>query len=362
MMRSRALLTLSLLTLLAAGNSVFSPINAVVNGGEFPPEVDSQQLAGNQNSTPASQLYTPYIIWDEEADCHQEEEKEKEIDNDQDYRCSSDGKTHGREALFLWCFGPELPDYEDSGNDKEEESIVTDRPDFTEASKSVGKGRIQVEMGYTYIQDRSNGTNFQGHSYPEVLLRLGLFTEWFELRIGQNFGNEQLGTFGDNAHTNGAEDLYLGARFDLTEQKGWLPESSLILQMLVPTGSDGFSDEKVLPGANLIYSWEVIPDCLSMAGSTQANRARDDSGDEYTELAQSFTLGYTLTDKWGAYTEWFALFPAGATAPDVGPEQYFNGGFTYRVTNNLQFDIRAGVGLNDRADDFFTGTGFAFRY
>jgi hypothetical protein len=62
------------------------------------------------------------------------------------------------------------------------------------------------------------------------------------------------------------------------------------------------------------------------------------------------------------FTEWFAFYPTSALADGIGPEHYFNGGFTYLVTNNFQLDIRAGLGLNQAADDFFAGTGFAVRY
>jgi len=38
------------------------------------------------------------------------------------------------------------------------------------------------------------------------------------------------------------------------------------------------------------------------------------------------------------------------------------GGLVYFIMNNLEVDIRAGVGLNKRANDFLTGVGFAVRY
>lgn len=50
--------------------------------------------------------------------------------------------------------------------------------------------------------------------------------------------------------------------------------------------------------------------------------------------------------------------PAGASAPGTFPEYYFDSGVTFRVTDNLQFDFRAGVGLNRPADDFFVASGF----
>lgn len=267
---------------------------------------------------------------------------------------------------------------------------MTDRPDFTEASSTVGKGRIQLESGYTFVRDRTGGATTIGHSYPETLLRVGMFADWLEFRVGQNFGNTRtgaaLGVFGvsdgggtsgaDSAggpagagtgggaasRTSGAEDLYLGAKIALTEQKGALPETAVIFQGTVPTGSRDLTAGEVQPGVNLLYSWTVIDDRLSFGGSLQANRAIDDTRHGYVEVAQSFTVGYGLTDKLGAYTEWFAFYPTGAIAPGVGPQHFFNGGFTYQFTPNLQFDIRAGVGLNRRADDFFVGSGFAVRY
>ena len=77
-------------------------------------------------------------------------------------------------------------------------------------------------------------------------------------------------------------------------------------------------------------------------------------------MAQSWTIAYTLTDRLGGYTEWFALIPSGANIAHT--QQYFNGGFTYLINNDVQFDIRGGVGLNDAADDYFVGIGLSVRY
>lgn len=245
---------------------------------------------------------------------------------------------------------------------RREEPLASDRPDFTEASSTVGLRRVQLEAGYTHITDRSGGVNTSSHSYPEALLRIGMIADWFEFRVGQNFGNVRQNSPDGVFSPGGPEDLYLGVKLGLTEQKGVLPESALIVQMTVPTGHRDFTAGRVLPGINYLFGWDVIEDRLTFAGSIQANRAIDAESHGYVELAQSLTVGYGLTEKLGAYTEWFAFYPAGAIAPDVAPQHYFNGGFTYRFTPNLQFDIRAGIGLNRHADNFFAGTGFAVRY
>jgi hypothetical protein len=111
---------------------------------------------------------------------------------------------------------------------------------------------------------------------------------------------------------------------------------------------------------NWIYGWE-INDVISTAGSSQFNRSRDEvTLDTYVEFAQSWTIAYSLSDRLGAYTEWFGLMPSGAAT--AKPEHYFNGGFTYLLSDNMQFDIRAGAGLNGAADDYFVGSGLSIRF
>lgn len=243
---------------------------------------------------------------------------------------------------------------------KREQPLQSDRPDFTEASSTVGAGITQLEMGYTYIHDRAGNTETHQHSYPEALLRIGMFADWLEARIAYNHGSQGV-TVGGVPFTNntGAEDLYLGCKLALTEQDGWLPEMALIPQMTVPVGPEPFTAGIVCPGVNWLYGWD-INDFLAVGASTQFNKAVDDDGTVYTEWAQSCTICYTLGEHLGAYTEVFALFPSGAST--ALPEYYFDGGFTFPITNDLQFDIRAGVGLNEPADDFFAGSGFVVRF
>jgi hypothetical protein len=157
----------------------------------------------------------------------------------------------------------------------------------------------------------------------------------------------------------GAEDLGLGCKFALTPQECILPETALILQMTVPTGADKFTADEVLPGFNFLYGWDINDD-WSTGGSTQLNRAIDDeTSDAYVEFAQSWTVGYGWTDRIGSYTEWFVLAPSSADTNHT--EHYFNGGFTVLLNDDIQWDVRAGVGLNGAADDYFAGTGLSFR-
>jgi len=256
-----------------------------------------------------------------------------------------------RKTLLQWSYGTSF-----QGGPNLDEPLVTDRPDFTEASSTVGRRVLQIEFGYTYSFDDNGTQKTIGHSCPETLFRYGIFAEWLEARVGWNFAHQSVQV----AEFSGAEDLYLGFKIGLTPQEGILPEMALILQSMVPTGARAFTADRLLPGLNWLYSWE-INDCFSTAGSTQFNSNLDEATqDVYTEWAQSWTIVRSLSDRVGLYTEWFGLFPHGADTAEV--QHYFNGGFTLLLNDDIQWDIRAGAGLNDAADDYFLGTGLSIRF
>ena len=262
-----------------------------------------------------------------------------------------------RETLFTWESVADVR--EEQSDPNEEKKFELDRPDFIEASSTIGCGRVAIEAGYTYTFNNDGGVQTISHSYPETLFRIGMLAEWFELRIAQNFAAEQTRQGGTTSRESGAEDLYLGIKLGMTKQAEWLPESALILQMTVPTGANPFTADEVLPGLNYVYSWKLSEE-WDMAGSTAANRAVEAASNDYTEIAQAWAFGYALADDARMYVEWYGLFPHGAA--DVRPQHYGDLGLAWFLTPNLEVDVRIGIGLNESADDYFTGAGGGIRF
>jgi len=258
-----------------------------------------------------------------------------------------------------------------NGNGNGDEPLETDRSDFTEASSVVGAGRIQWEMGYTYVRNDDGGVLTHTHSAPEILCRIGI-TENLEFRLSWNYLFEREDEAGVISEIDGAEDLEVGVKIALTEQHDWWPELAMILQISTPTGARQFSNDDVTYAMSLLYGWD-LPCDFTLGGSTiYANPAEHATIavaplpatgviDHHNVYAQSVTLGIPLVgDWWNMYIEYFGIFTDGR-ASDT-PQNYLNGGFTWLVTNDLQLDWRAGFGLNESADDFFTGAGMAWRY
>ncbi len=251
-------------------------------------------------------------------------------------------------------------DKSEEGGPKLDEPLVTDRPDFTEASSCVGRGVFQLESGYTFTEDRNATGSSRSHSFPESTFRIGMFADWFELRIVWNYEVATQTQFGvSRATQSGADDLVLGAKWGLTGQAGFLPEMAVITRSTVPTGAGAFSSNEMLPGIAWCNGWKVN-DWLETGTLTSMDRALDDdTGDPYLQLAQSWTFNYRLAEPLHAYTEWFVIAASGADTNHT--QHYMDGGFTYLVNNDVQLDIRGGVGLNEAANDYFVGSGISFR-
>jgi Putative MetA-pathway of phenol degradation len=238
-------------------------------------------------------------------------------------------------------------------------ALVTDRPDFTEASSTVGRGTVQVESGYTFSRNRAAGVA-GAHALPELLVRFGVLSDAVELRVGQSVTRSQVtSTGGQTVWVGGADDLYLGAKIAARPQLGWKPEVALVLQSTLPTGHRDVGAGRALPGVNLLYGWEILPDRFSLGGSTQVNAAAPINGARATEYAQSVTFGYEFNQRFGSYAESFVLETRAFGARRRAA--YANGGFRFKVLPDLQLDLRAGVGLNHDADDLFFGVGLAVR-
>lgn len=274
----------------------------------------------------------------------------------EELRCYGPCCCQPRKTLFQWSCGATF----EGGPPGWDEPLVTDRPDFTESSVTVGRGVTQLEMGYTFTSNDDDGIQVDEDSYPETLFRIGMFAEWFELRIGWNYLEEDVSGVGGDARNEGAEDLSIGCKIALTPQVCCAPEMAVILAMTVPTGADVFSADEVLPSFVWAYSWE-LNDRLALGGNTGFSRELDEVTDEsYLQISQSWALGISLTDCVGAYVEYFGLYPSSADTERT--QHFFDGGFTFLVNNNFQLDIRGGVGLNEAADDYFVGAGSSFRF
>lgn len=232
------------------------------------------------------------------------------------------------------------------------DALVSDRPDFTEASALVEPGRVQVEAGSTFSRE----SEARVASHGEVLMRAGL-TRRVELRVaGNSFVQERT----DLLSQSGMEDAGLGVKLrvlDGAEGRSWKPELSVIAGSTLPTGSRLYRSVRSQPEVKVIGAWS-LSDRLGF--STNLNVARPFDGTRsFTEYAASGSLGFSVTDRIGSYVESFAFAPQDGSG---AVNKYVNGGFTFLFSPDVQLDVRGGTGpRTTQSRDFFYGVGLVVR-
>jgi hypothetical protein len=236
--------------------------------------------------------------------------------------------------------------------------LVTDRPDQTESTSIVPSGLVQLEAGWSWVHEVDGGVRARTHSMPG-LVRVGIL-ERLEGRLGFE-GFQSVARDGRPVSSSGLGDSELGFKYRLWDGGLWIPELALIVQVSIPTGSEGFSSERADPGVLLAFS-NAISERLSLGynlGSVWSSV--DDGGGRRTALVDviyTVALGISLTGRLGMFVESFGSVGVQKGAAD---SHSLDGGFTYRLADNLQLDVSAGLGLNRAASDWFAGAGVAVR-
>ncbi len=163
--------------------------------------------------------------------------------------------------------------------------------------------------------------------------------------------------------------MQVGFKFEVSKGDGWKPQSALITTVFLPTGDGGTTDptgkganysKHVVPLVDYIYGWTLPDERWTLVGSTGGSFDGRDSK-VTSEWFQSLVLQCDYTARYSIYYEAYALFTRYPT-DETKTSPYMDGGVLWRPRKNIQFDWRAGFGLNNNADDFFTGVGLSFRY
>ena len=211
--------------------------------------------------------------------------------------------------------------------------IVTDRPDQTESSSTVGKGNLQIEAGLLIRFAGEDENAVRQILAPTTLFRYGI-TEGIELRLLSQLESIKI----QDQVAQGISDIEVGAKIQLFQKEESRFEVAFLSHLLVPTGSENLSFESFGTINKLAVSQE-INETLGLGYNLGYNYFGRGSG----MLTYSAVLGVGVNDKVAIYVE-----PYGEL---VDMEEFvlnFDAGLTYLVKDNLQLDFSFGTGLTHR--------------
>jgi hypothetical protein len=250
--------------------------------------------------------------------------------------------------------------------------IVTDRPDQTESAESVPSGSFQFELGWTYALDREDGIEVRTHSVPAALLRVGLGSG-LEARLGfagwisqEQNGSDPLLDRSFDESAVGTGDADLGFKWQIAELESAGTRVALLGSVSLPIGDQGLGSERADPAFRLAISNE-LSDRVSLGYNAGVQWETIDGSpdaavrtlDTQADLLYTVAIGFGLTDRLGAFVEGFGLLGLIEDRPD---RHNLDGGFTLLLSDTIQLDASAGLGLNAAADDWFVSAGVSSRF
>ena len=223
-----------------------------------------------------------------------------------------------------------------------QDTIGTDRPDFTESPSTVPQGMAQGEFGMTRESYGGGTITTAG----EGLVRYGLRPR-FELRVGIPSHITIEGLDG------GLGDATAGFKWNFREF-GNGGQAAIVGTVNLPVGDDVYSSDEVEPSVILVAA-RPLTDRINMASQVGAALIKA-GGEWYGSYLATAVLSTPLTTAIGAFAE------IRMDAPPLQDEQLRSHfGLMWLASDNLQLDVHGGFGLTDDAPDQFFGFGVSFR-
>ena len=210
------------------------------------------------------------------------------------------------------------------------QEIVTDRPDQTESSSTIGKGDLQIETGLLIME--SNGGLIERFSGPSALIRLGLL-EGLEFRIMTQYDDLKFKETSNNS-VKGWSDLQLGAKVQLLQNES-KTGVALITRGVIPAAKAGLTNVAL----GIINKLSISHDVGDNVGIGY-NVGYDYIGNTH-HLTYSLAFGISLANNLGMYVEPYGFYSESGIF-----ESSFDTGLTLLLHDNFQVDASYGFGIN----------------
>ncbi|WP_436516647.1 transporter [Ekhidna sp. To15] len=243
-----------------------------------------------------------------------------------------------KKLLVLFAFCGAIPLFA-----QDTDPIATDRPTQSAGSTVVPKGNALIEYGFIY----ENARDITNVTFANFLARVGLLNG-VEIRITQNI--QQVKNDLTDTKEDGLSPITIGTKIHLLSENGAVPQASIIGQVTLANGNEAFRPDEAIPEVRLNFS-NTLSDFLSLGYNIGMAFPEESNTALY-----SVVLGYSFSPGWTVFAEPYGFFQ------DSISDHRFNTGLIYLVSNNVQFDISAGVGLSDVSPDSFIGFGAAIGF
>lgn len=220
--------------------------------------------------------------------------------------------------------------------------LTVDRPGIAEAPFTVAPRTFQLETGIDYYK-RTNG---EIYFLPVSLFRTGL-SKAAELRV--TLKNIQDRT--NEPAIKGISPLTVGIKTHIIEQRGWIPETDILADIILPLGSSALHPDEIGHDILLLFQNDLSP---KFATNYNVGLIWDGFSNQ-RQFTSSFCFNFLPTDRVGLFMEYYNFLR------ETAKEHGVDGGFTVLLWPMVQADLSAGISTVAGDLNYFVSSGISFR-
>ncbi len=243
--------------------------------------------------------------------------------------------------------------------DSQLRSLNTDRPTKSNSPVTVDAGHFQYETDIlNYTHSNAGGATTRQYTAFDPVLKLGLTDHVdFEVQFnGYNWFDQQSG--GQHFSTSGVGDVVIRPKFNLFGNEGG-PALAIIPYVKIPTARPPIGNDTVDGGVIAPFSYPLPLDftLLVMPEIDVIRNAAD--GGHHFNFTQLLNISHPIGKQLTAYAEIYSALGTDARTP---PVYTFDTALAWAVTDNLQLDAGANIGLNAAAPNLQVYAGISQRF
>jgi len=220
---------------------------------------------------------------------------------------------------------------------------------------------VQVETTFVdWTRDRSGGVRSDETTIGDSAIKLGLSGRAHVELIVAPFVRSRVLEDGGRQTASGFGDLTVAAKYRLTSDES--PVQIAVRPFVkIPAAKRSLGNGKVEGGIVVPIEYAIAGSALSLAISPQIDLVADGDGSgHHVAATQVVGLGFPLSERLSASAEGLVAWD---WDEDGTVRHYAAGGsLAFLVSNDVQLDAGANLGLNRNAPDVQVYTGFAIRF
>lgn len=244
--------------------------------------------------------------------------------------------------------------------DSELRDMSTDRPDKTESPYTVDAGRFQIETDLVaYTHDSTDRVTTSAFDVLPFNFKVGLAHDT-DLQIVYGAYSHVRTSHGSvTRDENGFGDVAVRLKRNIWGNDGGKTALGIMPFVKLPTNTVSSLDDDVEGGVIVPLAVD-LGQGMGLGLMTEVDILKSEDGNGYEPtFVNSATVSFELTQRLGLYVEAFVERSAESGAETIVT---IDGGFTYAVTDHLQLDAGANVGVTEAADDINLFAGLSQRF